>query len=302
MNLETPIILIDIAKAPKQPTPKNATNTSVHPIKAFPDSLFDDLHDAQRVDFTFLEENCEDEAGEDPLSESYFVAIHRRPERSEKAIRNGDKGRAQHERDQVIRLLEGLQGSDWLKVMGVSGITESRKKEFEPARIHFIKGCQAIIEKFRTWREEEKRRKLEKDMAEAEAAEAEADEEKEDTGNGDLLSDVDASAARQLQEEATARSSQPSKTRTTQRMSKVAPPLPAPPVPEKEFKSFFEKPHEREAALRQHRRSGRKAAAWGRPMPDMPELDFDLPEMYRDEETLRAHARKKRRAKRDARS
>jgi len=250
-----------------------------------------------------LEENCEDEGGEDPLAESYFETIHRRPERSEKAIRNGDKGRAQHERDQVIRLLEGLQGSDWLKVMGVSGITESRRKEFEPARLHFIKGCQAIIEKFKTWREEEKRRKVEKDMAEAEAAaEEEADEEEDDTGNGDLLSDVDASAARQLHEEATARSSHPPKSITSQRKSKAKTPPPAPPEPEREFKSFFEKPHEREAALRQHRRSGRKAAAWGHPIPDISERTFDLPKMYRDEETLKAHARKSRAAKRVARS
>ena len=38
-----------------------------------------------------------------------------------------------------------------MRVMGVSGVTETKKKTFEPARDHFIKGCQAILAKFRNW-------------------------------------------------------------------------------------------------------------------------------------------------------
>ena len=41
--------------------------------------------------------------------------------------------------------------------------------------------------------------------------------------------------------------------------------------------------------------------AWGLPLPEFGESDFDLPEMYRDEETLRLRARKKRRDKRSSR-
>lgn len=273
------------------------------------------------MDFSFLKTHYEDD-GADPLSDEYFELIHRRPERAEKGIRNNDKGRAQHEKDQVIRLLEGLQGPDWLKVMGVSGLTDSRKKEFEPARHHFIKGCQAIIEKFRIWREEEKRRKLEKEQAmaeeeddeedeeeleeeEAEEVEEEEGEEEEEAdgyasdGDPPDYSDVDASAARQLYEEAIARSARLHTSKRPEKRGKhESIPFLAEPVLEKDFKSFFAKPHLREAAIGRSRRSGRTVAAWGHPVPEVPTSDFDLPEEYRDEETLKAHARKKRRDRR----
>lgn len=240
----------------------------------------------------------------DPLPDAYYDLAHRRAERLERSIRNSEKGRAQHEKDQVIRLLEGLQGHDWLKVMGVSGITESKKKDYEPARTIFIRGCLAILEKFRTWREEEKRRKQEKEMALAEAAE----EEEDDAGNhsdGDPpdYSDVDHAAARQLHEEAIARSAPLAPSKPEKRVKVVptpAPPAPPPaPQPEKEFISFFAKPHLREAALGK-RRSGRSAAAWGQPVPDVPESDFNLPEELRDKETLEACARRKRRSRRES--
>lgn len=265
------------------------------------------MHDAQRVDFSFLDNNFKDDDGDDPLSDIYFESIHRKPERQERTIRNTDKGRAQHEKDQVIRLLEGLQGPDWLKLMGVSGITDSRKKEYEPARRHFIKGCEVIIEKFRTWKEEEKRRKLEKEATLAEADQEEEEdgegEGEEAEGDGDVsdgdppdYSDVDASAARQLHEEAIARSAPLSK--HVEKKPRVEPIPPAVQKLEKEFKSFFAKPHHREAALGKTRRSGRSSAAWGHPVPEVPQIDFDLPQEFRDENTLKAHARGKRRVRR----
>ncbi len=308
LNLDTPIIIIDSAKTLKQATSTRRTSDQSHeyPVKRFPDSLFSDLHNAQRVDFSFLNKNYNKEEGEDPLSDAHFEMIHRKPERQEKTIRNTDKGRAQHEKDQVIRLLEGLQGHDWLKLMGVSGITDSRKKEYEPAREYFLKGCEAIIEKFRTWREEEKRRKLEKEqrMAEAEEVAEEDQEEKEDEeddanisdGDPPDYSDVDASAARQLQEEAIARSAPP--TKGSDKKAKVEMVPSASYVLEKDFTSFFPKPYLRQAALGKHRRSGRSVSAWGHPVPEVQEADFDLPEEYRDEETLKVHARRKRRDRR----
>jgi len=318
LNLDTPIIIIDSAKtANKQPALPRKLNGQKHeyPLKEFPDSLFDNLHDAQRVDFSFLDKHYKEQGGVDPLTNEYFESIHRKPERQEKAIRNSDKGRAQHERDQVIRLLEGLQGHDWLKLMGVSGITESKKKDYEPAREHFIRGCEAILEKFRLWREEEKRRKAEKEAAAASAAEEveeeeveeEQEDQQEDEQEGNIsdgdppdYSDVDASAARQLHEEAIARSAPLSK--HSQKKAKVELIPPFVPEVEKEFISFFAKPYLRAAALGKHRRSGRSVAAWGHPVPDVTDVDFDLPDEYRDEETLKAHARRKRRDRRVSKS
>ncbi|KAJ4296052.1 hypothetical protein N0V88_004754 [Collariella sp. IMI 366227] len=132
------------------------------------DALFTDLFDSQRIDFSFLNKN-NPLPPSDPLPDDSYEPSHRKAERHEKSYRNTEKGRAQHERDQIIRLLDGLQGPDWLRLMGVSGITETKKRAFEPAREYFIKGCESIIDKFRRWAAEEKRLKREKVQAEKRA-------------------------------------------------------------------------------------------------------------------------------------
>lgn len=302
------------------------------PVRGYGDALYTDVLDAQQIDFGFLEAQYRNRVLEDPLPDSTFEPIHRRAERLERSIRNTEKGRAQHEKDQIIRLLEGLQGHDWLRVMGVSGITETKKKMFEPARVHFIKGCQAILDKFKNWSLEEKRRKLERERAIAEQAQEEANEteagdeaEDEDmvdadnttptnqsrSDNGDggeedgedaLMASQDnsseassSSPAKQLRQEAMARSRivaskrpRSDSTSTTPRQSETP----------REFKSFFSKKYERDGALNRHRRAGRNVLAWGHPIPDIQENDFDLPEDYRNDELLKSRARKRRRDKR----
>jgi hypothetical protein len=307
------------------------------------------LFDSQRIDYSFLSNRRK--SLEDPLPDLFFEPAHKKAERLERSIRNSEKGRAQHEKDQIIRLLDGLQGHDWLRVMGVSGITESRKKQFEPARDHFIKGCQIILEKFRRWAAEEKRRKQEKERAAA-AAEREAaaseekeveaeevdeersaeeeDEEEEEEGGDDNDadmndedgeadgeppddSDVDALIAKQLREEALAAAKKKSTSRAGRgrgrergrgrmvprgRSSPPPPPEPAVPEATKEFTSFFAKRYQREAALNTSRRRGRKVMAWGHAVPDLDEADFELPGDLLNDDTLKAHARRKRRDKR----
>lgn len=293
------MFIVDNAKISKQ-------SYTQYPLKYFHDNIYRALNEATAVNFNFLDLHNHDE---DSLTDEYFGSIHRRPERQEKGIRNTDKSRAQHEKDTVMRLLGDLQGHDWLKSMGVSGITESKKKDYEPARAHFIKGCQTLLEKFRIWREEEKRRKLEKEIAMAEADMAEdvemeeVDADEEDDGNvsdGDPpdYSDVDASAARQLHDEAIARSAPLRPSKAIERRTKVDV-MPPPVYPmEKDFTSFFAKPHLRPTEVKKTRRSGRSTLAWGQPIPEITDVEFDLPEEFRDEETLKAHARRKRRDRR----
>lgn len=308
LNYETPIAIIDTAK-PKThpPATRKTTKTHEYPLKDFPSALFDDINDAHAVDFSFV--NPED-GEEDPLSDAYFALIHRKPERQERTLRNTDRGRAQHEKDQVNRLLEGLQGHDWLKLMGVSGITESKKKDFEQARTYFIKGCEGILEKFRLWKEEEKKRKLEKELAMAEAeaeggeeeqgdceGEEDAEEGNESDGDPPDYSDVDASAARQLHEEATARS-KAQQAAASKKAGKRRKPTPPPVREERRSRSASAKPQKGAKAPSKPRQSGRTAMAWGHPIPELPQRDFDLPEEYRDEETLKARARAKRRQRR----
>jgi hypothetical protein len=327
LNVDTPITILDSKAQVEEKTPPNTkklrnvkTHRSPQRVRLFAGSLFDDLYQSQKVDYSFLDKlHRKGTVQEDPLPDSYYDQAHRRAERLERSIRNSEKGRAQHERDQVIRLIEGLQGHDWLKVMGVSGITEGKKKDFTPAREYFIKGCLTIIEKFRQWREEEKRRKQLKlaeaaagDKAEEEEGEWEEEEQdeqemdeageqdednlgNESDGDPPDYSDVDHAAARQLHEEAIARSAP----HTTSRKGRHKPEAEPPPVEEpEEFKSFYSKRHLREAAIGKNRRSGRTASAWGQPVPDVPQSDFELPEEYRDREVLESHARRRRRVRR----
>ncbi|KAI1631608.1 something about silencing, SAS, complex subunit 4-domain-containing protein [Biscogniauxia mediterranea] len=323
LNPDTPIVVVDTGHIPQitvdaEPGFSHPPHSST--VRTYSDNLFTNLNDAQRIDFAFLEARYSGHSPKDPLPDSYFAPAHRKAERLEKSIRNTERGRAQHEKDQIIRLLNDLQGHDWLRTMGVNGVTESRKKTFEPARDHFIRGCQAILEKFRLWSQEEKKRKLEKERALAEEAkeeekeeeetdkdedeEAEDDETSNDEGEESAsdnsseadppdYSDVDASA-RQLHDEALARARYAA---SNSKKSRGEPP-PKSVEPAKEFTSFFEKRHQRDAALSKNRRRGRTVIAWGHPIPDMMEYDFDLPEEYRDTDTLRAHERQKRRDRR----
>ncbi|KAG9247024.1 something about silencing, SAS, complex subunit 4-domain-containing protein [Calycina marina] len=287
LNYDTPVIILDSAKSMTKPVKDALPPVNVY--KEYPESLFTKLHNCNRVDFSFLPQHYRDKE-DDPLSNAYFQIIHAKLEREAKKTRNGDKIRAEHERNEIIRLMEGLQGHEWLRVMGVSGITESKKKDYEPARRHFITGCELILDKFRTWKEEEKRRKLEKDQAKTESIAHEGSVASDDDPPE---CDVDASAARQLHEEATA-SCGPA--RKTQRSAGVEslPPLPATKNGERSMKSLLPV----DGAKINVRRNGRSKAAWGESIPEVLDSDFDLPEEYRDEEVLRSHARNKRRERR----
>lgn len=330
LSVETPIIIADTTTLEND----NLTQSSsaAHPLRqslnganltkprGYGDDLFTSVWGAQVIDLSFLEPQLKLQSPDDPLPDSLFVPVHKRAERVERSIRNTEKGRAQHEKDRIIHLLEGLQGHDWLRVMGVSGVTETKKKEFQPARQYFIKGCQGILDKFRNWTLEEKRRKMEKTRALAEqvgenasdggsGGEGNESEEEvlETTEDGGSLRGVSetSSPAQQLREEALARSKLSSKTTKKPRGASRLLPPPKPVDPPKEFKSFFSKKYERDAALAprhrtQGRRGGRKVVAWGHPIPDLPESHFMLPVEYRDEDTLRLRARKKRREKRNS--
>lgn len=157
-------------------------------------------------------------SGVDPLNEEVYFRAHRKFERQEKQLRNIERDRAQHEQQQVERLLEELRSSDWPRVMGLTGVHESEKKLYEPKRQILIQELVALVTKFQTWKDEERRRKLAKDKplpvtdAEesqrsrkrsrpAEDIDTEASPLSETPSTPDS-NDVDAWAARQLHQEA----------------------------------------------------------------------------------------------------
>ena len=248
---------------------------------------------AQVVDLSTIDRNTTHDL-EDPLGDVVYFKAHRRAERKEKQLRNIEKERAMHEKVQLERLLEGLRSYDWLKVMGITGVTDSEAKKFEPKRNYFISEVKALVDKFKVWRDEEKRLKLEKEQAQQAREEA---EEEDDADEGDAASaddppssEIDASAARQLQLEARSAKKWP-----RLRFKLSAPDRP--PSPEKPFTSFYAKPHLRDAALGRSRH-GRTSLAFGYPLPEMEEREFALPKDYLTPEAITAAQRKRRRLKR----
>lgn len=310
---DTTVVLVDDLTEPPPSSLPSRSSPSRSAESPFGNPLLD-LHDCEKVTLPKAEPGSD----VDPLGNEHFFKAHRRVERQEKQLRNIERERAQHEKIQLDRLLDELQGHDWLRVMGISGITDTEKKLYEPKRALFIKEVSALIDKFRVWKEEEKRRKLEKGQQlrdqdtpapfpDHEPSVEEADDEKGGLANGTAssdiqsfgeppdINDVDAWAARQLLEEA--RSASGGKRAKAARSPSAPPPPPPLPEPEKPFTSFYAKRYLRDAALGHHRR-GRTRTAFGQPIPDMEEREFQLPPDILTEEAIQACQRKRRRMRR----
>ncbi|KAK4192833.1 something about silencing, SAS, complex subunit 4-domain-containing protein [Podospora australis] len=370
LNTDTPIVITaDAAPCTTRSLPHIEPT---FPIHSYSDALYTTLFDAKEVDLDFLSQPYTNKSpdDQDPLPDSLYEPYHKKSERQEKSVRNHERGYAQHEKEVVLRLLDGLQGYDWLRVMGVSGVTETKKKEFEGPREQFIKGCHTILDKFKRWTAEEKRIRKERERREAERRAArdattttEGDEDEEggeeqeipnsdaddedveesdedqveeiadtDDERSDDDSDDETSIAKQLREEAAlakrknkvtkkpkaappplpsqsksrrrgdkAHVSPPSpparsrRSRSARHETPSPPPPPPPAVPQKKFTSFFAKRYERDAALNKNRRRNRKVLAWGKPVPEVEDRDFELPDSCFEPESLESRARRKRR-------
>jgi len=198
-----------------------------------------------------------------------------------------------HEKVQLERLLDGLQGPDWLKVMGITGVTDGERKDWEPKRNYFVKEVEALVDKFRIWKEEEKRLRAEKEAALAAREEDDEEDEESVESDGTNVRGAEPPASEQRHREP-----EPPKPRRPPRPHGFLLPY-IPPEPQGPFLSFYSKPHLRAAALGKHR-PGRNITAFGQPIPDFEETEFWLPRDFIDEEALRVHARKRRRQKRES--
>ena len=245
-------------------------------------------------------------------------------------MKNGDKERAQHEKYQLERLLEELRGPDWLKTLGISGITDTEKRRYEVKRALFIRETKALIDKFRRWKEEEKRRRLEKQQHLQEELEAPPDDNHDDdhassstvrkrsrkaagtnsrnrsratsrpasvsasvpAEQGPDSSEIDALASQQLLEEAKLASLHRKK--TSVHASPRSPLQYFSDHPAKPFTSFFEKRHIRDAAI-SGRNRGRKTYAFGHEVPELEDMDFELPDKILTEDAIKTGQRRRRR-------
>lgn len=265
----------------------------------------------------------------DPMNDDIYLKAHQKAERHEKQIKNGDKERAQHEKLQLERILEELHGPDWLKTLGVSGVTDTEKKRYEVKRSLFIHEVETLLGKFRRWKEGEKRRKQERQRALLDRKHTgTSDEESRSsttlpprrkyrppTGKTDVwvnsylsfpadvspitqgseLIEVDTLASQQLIAEAELASinrRQPSGADLATRPSRALDAIPQP------LTSFFSKRHIRDAAVDLRRRS-RKSYAFGVEVVDPTlEVDFELPENLLTGDAIRASQRRSRRVRR----
>ncbi|KAF2187626.1 hypothetical protein K469DRAFT_628481 [Zopfia rhizophila CBS 207.26] len=304
LDLETPIYIVDEplkhtkARNTTSPSPsrKSASPNRSRKSKArtpsnptIPPSQSSTAF--QVLDYSTIARHLPKDNQEDPLADSVYFAQHRRAERKEKQLRNIEKERAMHEKVQLERLLDGLQGPDWLKVMGITGVTDGERKDWEPKRDYFVKEVELLVNKFKIWKEEEKRLRAEKEAALH--AREEEDEEEESESDVANANGAEPAASEQREKEPPA-----PKPRRPPRTHGFLLPI-VPPEPQSPFTSFYAKPHLRAAALGKHRH-GRNATAFGHPVPDFHEHEFALPEEYLTVEALRDHARKRRRQKRES--
>ncbi|KAL8915723.1 MAG: hypothetical protein Q9172_006724 [Xanthocarpia lactea] len=265
------------------------------------------LKNAERLDISSTERHSR-HITEDPLTDQLYFKAHRRAERGEKQHRNREKESAQHEQSQLERILEELKGHAWLKTMGITGITDSERKSHEPKRIVFIQRVTALLDKFKAWKEEEKRRKADRERS------CTVDEEDIDEGSQSDQSDSPAgldgidervsptgrhnanARAKRLRRRRCAAAHTHASTMEGGDRSQHVNRLPIP--VEKPFTSFFSKPYQRESALSGHRR-GRQRFAFGQQIPELEQQDFSLSADWLTRNVLAANARSRRAAKRD---
>ncbi len=245
------------------------------------------------LDYSSVAKHIRSDGEEDPLADIHFFAQHRRAERKEKQLRNIEKERAMHEKQQLERLLDGLQGPDWLRVMGISGVTAGETRDWESKRDYFIKEVEALVDKFRVWKQEEKRIRAEKEAALAARTEDEDEEDEESEASEVQKVNTKITHAKDQQP----KEPDPPKPKRPPRPHGFLLPY-IPPESTAPFLSFYAKPHLRAAALGKHRH-GRNATAFGQPLPDFEEHEFELPEDYIDPQFLRDNARQRRRRQRE---
>lgn len=248
----------------------------------------------QVIDYSSVAKHIRSDGEEDPLADSHFFAQHRRAERKEKQLRNIEKERAMHEKQQLERLLDGLQGPDWLRVMGITGVTAGETKDWEWKRDYFVKEVEALVDKFRVWKQEEKRIRAEKEAALA----ARTDEEDGDESEASEATKVNGRTPHLKERQP--REPEPPKPKRPPRPHGFLLPF-VPPEPTTPFLSFYSKPHLRAVALGKHRH-GRNSTAFGHTIPDFEEHEFELPDDYIDPQFLRDNARQRRRRQRERQS
>jgi Something about silencing, SAS, complex subunit 4 len=312
LDVDTPIYIVDepLKSKPPATTSPDSLRKSVSPTRTRKQRAVTPPRDTsnpslppaqssttfQVLDYSSIARHIRSDGEEDPLADAHFFTQHRRAERKEKQLRNIEKERAMHEKQQLERLLDGLQGPDWLRVMGITGVTAGETRDWEPKRDYFIKEVEALVDKFRVWKQEEKRIRAEKEAALA----ARTEDEDEDGEESEASEASKVNGQPPHTKDPQARAPEPPKPKRPPRPHGFLLPF-VPPESTTPFVSFYSKSHLRAAAMGKHRH-GRNATAFGQSIPDFEEHEFELPDDYIDPQFLRDNARQRRRRQRERQS
>lgn len=198
----------------------------------------------------------------DPLKDDHYIAPHKKHFLREKRWRNVENERSQQLYNKLRNELERLKGPDWLKVLGCNRPNEQAIARKE----HLIISIEKELAKQRRFTEElkkQKRAKAERITTSPERGLKGLERGRSGSMVGDDGKD-EVDANRSL------------KSRKSQSHSHIK-------SEEKPFTSFFSKPHLRNAATKNWRKSARNAMAFGQQLPPMVQSAFELPPTWIDE-------------------
>jgi len=225
---------------------------------------------------------------DDPLGDEVYLKAHRKAERREKGLRNIEKEKAMFEKAHLERLLDGLKGHDWLKTLGVVGGMDCDLKALQEKRDHFITEIKLLLKKFQRWRDEEKRIKADKDIEQNIGRKARTDSQ-----DSMLLND---------KQNKTFTSSSQSSPKLILRFGpkRSSPEKPVRlPTPEEPLTSFYTTAEARAKALGMKDYQNVRLA-FGHPVVEIQEGEFQLPPDYISHDALKESARRRRRLRRES--
>ncbi|PWW73323.1 hypothetical protein C7212DRAFT_365888 [Tuber magnatum] len=238
----------------------------------------------------------------DPLSADRYLKPHQGKVREEKRQRNLERERVVFQKAQYEKKLTNLKSEEWMKIFGLAGLVASGidvdKKALERRRAAMIKDLEAMLIRYNTCKEEERRRRVAKGgrasaspvnsmdvetrKSSTEDYEVPLDDEDEEDEQG-----IEASAGGTAGDEVGHQPNNVKKRRQKPKLSKPKKVLAVLPEPEpKPFTSFYNNTHDRKAAVSGRRRAGRNQSAFGQPLPEPESQEFKLPD-----EILNAAAR-----------
>ena len=192
----------------------------------------------------------------DPLKDFQYEQPHKKHSMKEKRWRNIENEKSQQLYNKLRNELDKLKGPEWFKVLGLNRANPGAISKRE----QLIQSMERELSKQKRFTEElrkQKRAKADRTMSPEHLKPPSQNRRRSRSATLDNSED-------DAEEE-----HPPTKSRKT-----LAPPEVK--VEEKPFMSFFSKPHLRNAATKNWRKSGRHAQAFGQQLPPIPQIDFDL--------------------------